>query len=126
MQGRRRGTPFTRDEGEAPLPPLLVIQGGTDNVVARSNAMEAARLWSGVEGQTKEMPPRQVRRGSRHQAVVTDYRRRVDGGLVATVWLVDGLGHAWSGGARNLSYSDPRGPDASRIVWRFCAKRFAE
>jgi hypothetical protein len=34
---------------------------------------------------------------------------------------VDGLGHAWSGGAAGGSHSDPRGPNASEAIWRFFA-----
>lgn len=38
---------------------------------------------------------------------------------------VDRLGHAWSGGATGHPYSDPKGPDASRMIRSFISRQFA-
>jgi poly(3-hydroxybutyrate) depolymerase len=68
-------------------------------------------------------PARTVQRGARYPATLTDFKTR--GRLVATLCVVNGLGHAWSGGAAGLPYSDPKGPDASHMIWAFAVKAFA-
>jgi poly(hydroxyalkanoate) depolymerase family esterase len=122
MRGRRVAVPLAPLAAGLHLPGLLVIQGNVDPIVSPSNGAQAAQLWADREGGHAGRP-RIVQRGKRYPVMVTDYRNR--GRLVATLCLVKGLGHAWSGGAPGLPYSDPKGPDASRMVWTFMQKQFA-
>jgi len=87
-------------------PPLLVIHGEADTVVAASNARDAVALWAGATS-AKAGPARTVQRGQRHAMTVTDYRLR--GHTAARLVTVAGLGHAWSGGAGKLPFGDPAG-----------------
>lgn len=105
------------------LPALLVIQGAADTVVAPSNGAQAAIRW-GARVAAKASKPRTVQRGARYAATITDYRSK--GRIIATLCEVSRLGHAWSGGATDHAYSDPKGPDASRMIWAFVAKQFTQ
>ena len=120
MQGWR---PTAAVASRAPLPPLLVLHGSDDAVVACANGRAAALAWAeacgGVEGES-----RVVQRGRRRDMTVTDFRARRR--TVATLCEIDGLGHAWSGGDPKQPYGDADGPDASRLAWTFAARRFAE
>jgi poly(3-hydroxybutyrate) depolymerase len=91
--------------------------------LAPSNGTQAVHLWAAREG-AQPGQPRRVQRGARYPATVTDYQAK--GRLVATLCEVQGLGHAWSGGTASQAYSDPKGPDASRMIWAFALKQFAK
>ncbi|PKO31837.1 MAG: phospholipase [Betaproteobacteria bacterium HGW-Betaproteobacteria-7] len=123
MRGRRATSPLaaTLPMMAATWPPLLVIHGTADEVVALANAQVAIRLWAGAAGAQAGVV-RQVRRGKRLPMAVTDYKRGRS--AVATLVVVDDLGHAWSGGLASQPFSDGRGPDASRMVWAFAARQF--
>jgi len=123
MRGRRVASlPLAPLAAATHLPPLLVIHGSADRVVAPSNGVAAAQRWA-VRADAQAGAPRTVQRGARYAATVTDYRS--GGRLVATLCEVKGLGHAWSGGAAGRAYSDPQGPDASRMIWAFVSRQFS-
>jgi poly(3-hydroxybutyrate) depolymerase len=46
-----------------------------------------------------------------------DYRSGAT--LLVRSLLIDGMGHAWSGGDARLPYNDASGPDASRLIIEF-------
>lgn len=102
--------------------PLLVVHGAADPVVRAVNArqtvdqfLELARLV-GAEpiGAVEE------ERGEAGGLAYTRTRHRdASGRLLVERWIVDGLGHAWSGGSPAGTFTDPRGPDASREMLRF-------
>jgi len=102
--------------GLHPWPPLLVVHGRKDWVVAVKNAHTAAELWASALG-AKEGKARTVQRGKRYASTVTDYRAGKQ--VVVSLNEISNLGHSWSGGDGRQRFSDPSGPDTSRLIWRF-------
>jgi poly(hydroxyalkanoate) depolymerase family esterase len=123
MRGHRREDVAVTAVGKArsaidrrrQLPPLLVLQGQGDSVVLPSNGDQAAELWAHIAGAQRGRAQR-LQRGKRKAWVQTDFE--VGGQLCARLCEIEQLGHAWSGGTKR-PYSDPAGPDASRMIWRF-------
>ena len=120
--------------GSTGLPPLIVFQGRDDSVVRPANGERLARQWidyrraesGAADGdlgspRVRVVPPaeRSSARGRRGYRVIG---WRAAGTRALEVWLIDGLGHAWSGGVK-APYSDPRGPRATTEMWRFFAGR---
>jgi poly(hydroxyalkanoate) depolymerase family esterase len=103
------------------LPPMLVLHGDADAVVAPSNAVSSAAVWATAVGARPGLT-REVQRGKRRPMRVTDFRRK--GRTLVTLCEIAGLGHSWSGGAPKLLFSDPEGPDATRMTWAFAAAQF--
>jgi len=103
------------------LPPMLVLHGDADAVVAPSNAVSSAAVWATAVGARPGLP-RDMQRGKRRAMRVTDFRRK--GRALVTLCEIAGLGHSWSGGAPKLLFSDPEGPDATRMAWAFAAAQF--
>jgi poly(hydroxyalkanoate) depolymerase family esterase len=106
-----RGEGAARSNGRPPVP-TIVFHGTADLTVHPSNAeriLDAASL-DRVDRSDLVSGGRRCSR-----AVSTG----ADGAPVSELWLIEGAGHAWSGGAPQGSHTDPRGPDASAEMIRF-------
>lgn len=107
--------------GASPRVRTIVFHGGADRTVHPSNAdrIVAAAAPPRAEGT--------VRKESGRGAGGRTYTRTVFvdplGSTAVEYWLVDGAGHAWSGGQAGGSYTDPKGPDASSEMVRFFLDR---
>jgi len=115
--------------GELARPvPSLVIHGSADRTVAAVNgeqvlaqSMAANRLAAPETCDAELARPAATERGQVRGGHAYEHARWTDRrGALMHEWLtVEGMGHAWSGGAPGASYTDPRGPDASEAIWRF-------
>jgi poly(hydroxyalkanoate) depolymerase family esterase len=101
--------------------PIIVFHGDRDTTVHPRNGDEliAHGLRNQVDKNTA--PSASVDSGT----VPNGYRytrtthRHPDGSPLGEHWVIHGAGHAWSGGSRHGSYTDGKGPDASREMMRF-------
>ncbi len=104
--------------------PVIVFHGDRDGTIAANNAEKIvfARLSvPSAAGDPAGARPRPVSiqgdtGGRRYTRTVHTDR---DGRVIAESWLVQGAGHAWSGGNPTGSYTDEQGPDATTEMVRF-------
>ncbi len=95
--------------------PAFVIHGDADKTVHPGNADQVVRSVVGLLGQApgEDVPAAGARRSTRR------VYRDAQGRVIAEHWTVHGGPHAWSGGSRAGSYTDPQGPDATAEMLRF-------
>lgn len=96
--------------------PMIVFQGKADKSVNFVNADQIVAQLSAMFS-----PPLTKRTEMSGEANGYHYTRRMLGGAIPMIeqWIVEELGHAWSGGSRDGTYTDPNGPDAGAEMIRF-------
>ena len=108
--------------------PTIVFHGTQDFIVSPINGDQAVQQWM----QTDQLALHGTYQADFHHPSRTT-AGQVPGGHAYTVfswtdstgeevqvyWKVQGLGHAWSGGSPDGSYTDPLGPDASLAMYQF-------
>ena len=107
-----RGEPGPGAGPDGLLVPLILFHGDADGTVHPANAERLA-----AAGRDSGAP--RAERGTAGGRKFSRWALRGDGGPGARYWLIEGAGHAWSGGDPAGSYADPKGPDASAEMVRF-------
>lgn len=98
--------------------PAIVFQGGADKSVKPVNAGQVVSQLSDLHslgGLKKGSPSAGITDGGYRYARTTYGKGKPS----IEEWIVDELGHAWSGGSIEGTYTDPKGPVASREMLRF-------
>jgi poly(hydroxyalkanoate) depolymerase family esterase len=112
--------------------PSIVIHGTADHTVAPANATQVLRQAMianhlAAPGTCDHDPDHPTSSSSERPDRGYPYTlsRWIDarGALMHELRMIDGLGHAWAGGADGGSFADHRGPSASEAIWSFFGAR---
>jgi poly(hydroxyalkanoate) depolymerase family esterase len=101
--------------GRTPVP-TIVFHGDRDTTVHPNNGDQILEQSVRTISTRRKVYRGQVPGGHAYtRTVLSDASGR---GMLEH-WNIHGAGHAWSGGSPTGSYTDPRGPDATREMLRF-------
>ena len=101
--------------GASPVP-TIVFHGDRDTTVHPNNGDRILEQSAKATSPTSKVLRGQVPGGHAYtRTILTD----ASGRGISEHWNIHGAGHAWSGGSSAGSYTDPRGPDATREMLRF-------
>jgi len=96
--------------------PVIVFHGDRDTTVNPRNG--DAVVAQAAAGRTVTTQTRHGRVPGGH-AYSLHIQTTTTGQTVSEQWVIHGAGHAWSGGSPAGSFTDPKGPDATREILRF-------
>ncbi|MBL4918997.1 alpha/beta hydrolase family esterase [Szabonella alba] len=100
--------------------PVIVFHGLADRTVHPDNGTAViAQTLRVHKGLKRVRNPGTSDQGRSYRHACHDDKT---GRSIAEHWEIEGAGHAWSGGQPGGSYTDPKGPDASREMLRFFAQ----
>jgi len=101
---------------DGPPVPTIVFHGDRDTTVHPNNGDQILEQSIRTARTQKQVHRGRVPGGHAYtRTIVTD----ASGRGIFEHWNIHGAGHAWSGGSPAGSYTDPRGPDATREMLRF-------
>ncbi len=128
LAAMRRGTSPHPRPSAAGIP-MIVFHGDQDPTVNHVNADrlvdQGIRAFSTAadhgDGPRHGVTTRRGKVPGGHSYTRAIYQD-ANGNTLIEHWTIHGGGHAWSGGSRQGSYTDPQGPDASAELLRFFAE----
>ncbi len=96
--------------------PTIVFHGDQDKTVHPRNGREIIARANTGEHSGASVEREMVSSGRRYTRSI---KRDAGGRSVLEQWELHGAGHAWSGGNFAGSFTDPKGPDATKEMLRF-------
>jgi poly(hydroxyalkanoate) depolymerase family esterase len=115
-----RPSPLTESHlqngGCAGAVPTIVFHGDRDMIVDPVNGDQVIAQSKAVADLRTTVTRGEAAGGIGYTRIVQADER---GRPMLEQWILHGAGHAWSGGSLVGSYTEPRGPDASREMMRF-------
>jgi poly(hydroxyalkanoate) depolymerase family esterase len=114
-QGDARA-PAHRQTGSSRPVPTIVFHGDRDTTVSPVNGDQVIAQAKAGADLTRTVDRGQSLGGIKYTCVS---EKDQSGRTVLEHWTLHGCGHAWSGGSAEGSYTEPRGPHASREMIRF-------
>jgi poly(hydroxyalkanoate) depolymerase family esterase len=110
------GSDHRAGSSDRPTVPTIVFHGDHDSTVHPNNGDFVIEQFLKATGTQSNVHRGQVAGGHAYTRTV---HSDANGRQVLEHWSIHGAGHAWSGGSSAGSYTDPRGPDATREMLRF-------
>jgi poly(hydroxyalkanoate) depolymerase family esterase len=118
MMRRRSGGNSSGRGGYSRIVPAIVFHGDQDTTVHPNNGDQVIAQLREMSDTAVKLTVEDGRVPGGRAYTRTVYRDGADHSIFEQ-WVIRGVGHAWSGGSRTGSYTDPQGPDATREMLRF-------
>ena len=115
LNAMKRGASGARKAGNGSQP-IIVFHGDSDTTVNPLNGEQVIEQSLHSHKGAPSIQSGSVPNGYRYTQTT---HTKADGSPLGEHWVVHGAGHAWSGGSAHGTYTDAKGPDASREMVRF-------
>ncbi|WDW09453.1 PHB depolymerase family esterase [Priestia aryabhattai] len=109
--------------------PVILFHGTADYTVAPINAHQILSQWAqtndrasdgldnnNIDDTADQTLPGTVSGGRSYTQYIY---KDTAGKTVMEKYMIEGMGHAWSGGSTSGSYTDSKGPNATKLSWNF-------
>jgi poly(hydroxyalkanoate) depolymerase family esterase len=127
MQGKNSGADVLAAKAKGAMGtrarsmPAIVFQGGSDHVVNATNAVQLVAQLSSIQGVPSSDKAMSTMGEKVESSNGYQYTHSLHGSgeTAIELWVVEELGHAWSGGSPAGTFTDAKGPSATTEMLRF-------
>ena len=137
MRASRRGGPNPALQGRAAYQamgnfarsvPVIVFQGTNDSITTPINSDQVIQQWIQTNLLASAQPyainfhspiSSKTEKVARGRSYTVYSWNDAQGRELYQYWKIEGMGHGWSGGHPDCSYTDSTGPDASHAMYHF-------